>query len=107
MPRSLKEVEILIIKLEESLRKAMLWSSSVPSAKDFQSELPFSLDTMTFEKWLQFVFIPKMSVIVGNKSSLPDNLKLLPMAEQRLDASDSHLGVIDVIKQIDLIFFTS
>jgi hypothetical protein len=48
-----------------------------------------------------------MSVIVGNKSSLPDNLKLLPMAEQRLDASDSHLGVIDVIKQIDLIFFTS
>jgi uncharacterized protein YqcC (DUF446 family) len=104
MPRSLKEVEILIIKLEHSLREAMLWSNSVPSAKALQSELPFALDTMPFEQWLQFIFIPKMSEIISSKITLPDNLKLLPMAEQSLVAADKSSGVIEVIKQIDLVF---
>jgi uncharacterized protein YqcC (DUF446 family) len=107
MPRSLKEVEILIIKLEQSLRGAMLWSSSAPSFEAFQSELPFALDTMSFEQWLQFIFIPKMSEIVSNKSTLPDNLKLLPMAEQSLSAAGNESRLIEVIKQIDLVFTLS
>ena len=104
MPRSHKKVEILIIKLEKSLREAMLWSSSAPSVEALQSQLPFSLDFMSFEQWLQFVFIPKMSVIISKKSTLPGNLKLLPMAEQSLGAANKQYEIIEVIKQIDLIF---
>lgn len=104
MPRSHKEVEILIIKLEQSLRDAMLWSCSTPSVKALQSKLPFSLDVMPFEQWLQFIFIPKMSEIVSSESIFPDNLKLLPMAEQSLGAAYNRARVIDLIKQIDLVF---
>ena len=104
MPRSHKKVEILIIKLEQSLREAKLWSSSAPSIEALQSKLPFALDLMLFEEWLQFIFIPKMSKIVISKSTLPNNLKLLPMAEQSLGAADNRSGVIEVIKQIDLVF---
>lgn len=104
MPRSHKEVEILIIKLEQSLRGAMLWSCSAPSAKALQSKLPFSLDVMAFEQWLQFVFIPKMSELLSSKSQLPDSMKLLPMAEQNLGAGVNQTEVIDVIRQIDLVF---
>jgi len=107
MPRSYKEVEILIIKLEQSLREGMLWSNFTPSVEAFQSELPFAFDTMSFEQWLQFVFIPKMFEIVSNKSTLPDNLKLLPMAEQSLGVADNQSGVVEVIKQIDLVFALS
>ena len=107
MPRSYKEVEILIIKLEQSLREGMLWSNFTPSVEAFQSELPFAFDTMSFEQWLQFVFIPRMSEIVSNKSALPDNLMLLPMAEHSMGSADKQSGVMDVIKQIDLIFATS
>jgi len=105
MPRSHEEVEILIIKLEQSLRDGMLWSCSAPSAKALQSKLPFSLDVMPFEQWLQFVFIPKMSELLSSESKLPDNIKLLPMAEQSLGAAANQSGVIEVIKQIDLVFF--
>jgi uncharacterized protein YqcC (DUF446 family) len=107
MPRSHKEVEILIIKLEQSLRGANLWSNGAPSFEALQSKLPFAFDTMPFEQWLQFVFIPKMFEMVSNKSSLPDNLKLLPMAEQSLDNVNKPSGVIDVITQIDLVFALS
>jgi len=103
MPRSHKEVEILIIKLEQSLREGMLWSSVVPSVEALKSKLPFALDTLFFEQWLQFVFIPKMTVIVNSKSALPDNVKLLPMAEQRFSAAENKPMLMEVIKQIDAI----
>ena len=103
MPRSHKEVEILLIKLEQSLREAMLWSSSVPSVEALKSKLPFALDTLFFEQWLQFVFIPKMTVIVNAKSALPENVKLLPMAEQCFGATDNKPKLMEVIKQIDSI----
>lgn len=107
MPRSHKEVEILIIKLEQSLRTAMLWSSSSPSDQALQSMVPFAFDSMPFEQWLQFIFIPKMSEIVRNKKTLPNTLNLLPMAEQSLVTANNQSEVIEVIKQIDLVFSDS
>jgi uncharacterized protein YqcC (DUF446 family) len=104
MPRSHKEVEILIVKLEQSLREAKLWSSTVPSIKALQSQLPFAIDTMSFEQWLQFVFIPKMSELVSTDSTLPDNVELLPMAQQRFGAADYLSGVTAVLSEIDLLF---
>lgn len=104
MPRSHKEVEILIVKLEQRLREAILWSTDSPSVEPLQSKLPFALDVMPFEQWLQFIFIPKMSEIVSNKSSLPDNLALLPIAEQSLGAAVNESELIEVIRQIDMIF---
>ena len=107
MPRSHKEVEILIIKLEQSLRDAMLWSSSIPSTQALQSMVPFAFDSMPFEQWLQFIFIPKMTDIIRNKKALPKNLELLPMAEQSLGTASNQRDVIAMIKQIDLVFADS
>ena len=104
MPRSHKEVEILIVKLEQSLREAKLWSSKVPSIKALQSNLPFAIDTLSFEQWLQFVFIPKMSEIVSTESTLPDNVELLPMAEQSFGAADYQSRIVKVLREIDLVF---
>lgn len=104
MPRSYKEVEILIVKLEHRLREAILWSSNSPPVDVFESKLPFALDTMPFEQWLQFIFIPKMTYLVNTKNPLPDNLKLMPMAESSFGAKDNHFELMKVINQIDLIF---
>ena len=107
MPRSYKEVEILMVKLEKSLREAVLWSAHPPSTEALKSELPFALDTMQFEQWLQFIFIPKMSEIVTYNSALPESLELLPMAEQSFGAVNSQPRIIEVIRQIDSVFAVS
>jgi uncharacterized protein YqcC (DUF446 family) len=107
MPRSYKEVEILIVKLEQSLRETNLWSSNSPPVEAFQSKLPFALDTMCFEQWLQFIFIPKIINLVNTRNPLPDNLKLMPMAERSFRAKDEHSELMKVINQIDLIFSPS
>ena len=49
------------------------------------------------------VFIPKMIVIVNSKSTLPDDFKLLPMAQQRFGTAYNKPKLMEVIRQIDLI----
>jgi uncharacterized protein YqcC (DUF446 family) len=106
MPRSHKEVEILVVKLEQCMRDAQLWSSFPPSTTALQSVLPFACDTLSFEQWLQFVFIPKMFEITSTKGTLPHSLKLMPMLEQNL-SSFQGTAVLSVIEQIDLVFTPS
>jgi uncharacterized protein YqcC (DUF446 family) len=76
----------------------------MPCDKAMQSMVPFAFDSMPFEQWLQFIFIPKMLDIVSSEKVLPKNLKMLPIAEQRFSHLDSHRKVIGLIKQIDLMF---
>jgi uncharacterized protein YqcC (DUF446 family) len=104
MPRSHKNVEILISKLEQKMREVKLWSNVQPSAKAMQSTVPFAYDVMPFEHWLQFVFIPKMSTIINSQTDFPSKLALLPMAEQSFTQDKNTAGVIAVIQQIDLAF---
>jgi len=104
MPRSHKNVEILISNLEQKMREVKLWSNVSPSAQAMQSTVPFAYDLMPFEHWLQFVFIPKMSAIINSQTDFPSKLELLPMAEQSFSQDKNAACVIAVIQQIDLAF---
>jgi uncharacterized protein YqcC (DUF446 family) len=104
MPRSHQEVEVLLIRLEQSMRAAKLWSDITPSKKSLSSVLPFACDQLLFEQWLQYIFTPKMTEIVKHKQTLPTTLLLLPMAEQSESPIKNKAKVLDVIAQIDRVF---
>ncbi|MEP0177313.1 MAG: YqcC family protein [Paraglaciecola sp.] len=101
MPCRYKEVEVLLKKLEKQMTLALLWSDAHPSDVDLNSQAPFACDKIPFEHWLQFIFIPKMTMVVNSRNSLPQNLVLMPMAEQSF-LGRSHLSkVLLVIAEID------
>ncbi len=47
-------------QIEDQLKLASLWSAQAPAKKQLQSALPFSVDTLTPEEWLQWIFIPQI-----------------------------------------------
>ena len=104
MPRSHKDVEILLQKLEQSLRQTKLWSSVSPPTAALNSPYPFSVDSLSFQQWLQFIFIPKMLVVVIDEKALPHAMNILPMAEQSFGQATIYVEVLDVIRQIDEVF---
>nr|WP_308424506.1 YqcC family protein [Shewanella ulleungensis] len=71
-----------LIKLEQLLKQCQLWSDALPSASALASHAPFACDTMAFEQWLQFIFIPKMTELIAQKHPLPTTMAIAPMAEQ-------------------------
>lgn len=53
-------------RLEDELKNQQLWQSAPPSPKQLASCEPFCIDTMNFETWLQWVFIPQLQTMIEN-----------------------------------------
>lgn len=67
--------------VECSLRTMGVWSDERPSDEALASTAPFCIDTLTFEEWLQFVFLERMRLLVQEGLPLPDKCGIAPMAE--------------------------
>lgn len=76
------EVADCLLSIEIELRRLSLWSDQPPPADALQSAQPFCIDTLELVEWLQFVFLPKMKVLVEQGQSLPTVSGMAPMAEE-------------------------
>lgn len=94
------ETEILsqLMALEERLQQLGLWQTEAPSAEALASVEPFCVDTLNFVQWLQFVFVPKMRLLLERQIPLPSSCQIAPMAQEYFKglglAVDELMGVI-------------
>lgn len=72
----------LLQSLEREMRCLDLWSEDAPSDQRLASRMPFCYDTLSFPEWLQWVFIPKLQVIVRSRRTLPHKCDIAPFAEE-------------------------
>ena len=92
----------LLIDIECELRRLNAWEKALPPVEALSSTQPFAVDTLSFTQWLQFIFIPKIRILVENEGALPHKCDIAPMAEeyfrgQSLPASE----LIQILKEID------
>ncbi|PWK49248.1 YqcC family protein [Pleionea mediterranea] len=77
-----QELMSFIDELSSTMRQLNLWAEQPPEEYCFESTAPFCADTMAFEQWLQFVFIPRLQMLAEQQGTLPAPANILPMAEQ-------------------------
>lgn len=70
--------------IQIELKKLNLWSdgSNKPSNEAFLSNSPFFMDTMEFHQWLEFVLIPRFTLMVQNNEPLPQGVQIHPYAQE-------------------------
>ena len=78
------QVAALLIDIEAHLRQLNLWQAESPSASALASTEPFCLDTLNFDQWLQFVFLPTLYAMLEARQPLPSACAIAPMAEEIL-----------------------
>ena len=71
-----------LIDLEAALRQLDLWSDEPPSHEALSSEQPFAMDSLEFEEWLQFIFLPTIYDVLESGRALPERCAIAPMAEE-------------------------
>jgi len=71
-----------LLVIERELRVQGWWDSVAPEPLALSSQQPFCVDTLAFEQWLQWVFLPRMKQIVEAGTPLPKVSGIQPMAEQ-------------------------
>lgn len=78
------EIAAQLIDLEAGLRQLDLWSDEPPTAEALESEQPFAMDSLEFEEWLQFIFLPTIYQVLDSGSALPERCAIAPMAEETI-----------------------
>jgi uncharacterized protein YqcC (DUF446 family) len=76
------QIADILLDLEMQLRAQSLWAFEPPPFERLQSQEPFCLDTLDFPAWLQFVLIPRMSILIEAGAALPKTSQITPMAEE-------------------------
>jgi uncharacterized protein YqcC (DUF446 family) len=70
-----------LLLIERELRAQGWWGSVAPSAEALASVEPFAVDTLDFEQWLQWIFLPRMKAILEQDLALPNASGIQEMAE--------------------------
>ncbi len=68
----------LLQALEAAMRAADLWQPQPPPADALASPLPFMVDTLRIEQWLQWVFFAALACLAGCASALARCLQRAP-----------------------------
>lgn len=96
-------VSALLDQLETELKHQQLWSDSSPDALALASTLPFCCDTLRLEQWLQFIFLPRLRLLLETRQALPAKVSVLPYAEEVFKAQQSRVRpLLSLIARIDI-----
>lgn len=83
-----EQVHALLIDVEAHLRQMGLWQSEPPPPEALASDQPFCIDTLGFDQWLQYIFLPTMYELLESGRALPTECGIAPMAEEYFRGSD-------------------
>ena len=95
-----------LLLIERELRVRGWWDDVSPSTEALSSVEPFSVDTLDFEQWLQWIFLPRMKMILEQDLPLPNASGIQEMAEmvfaaRTVQGKDRQLQVL--LKEFDLL----
>ena len=97
-----KRIADILLEVEASLRRSGRWECARPPESALGSEQPFCLDTLRFEQWLQWIFLPRMKQILEQRRPLPARSGIFAYAEESLSRSDPMSNnLLNLIKRFD------
>lgn len=93
-----------LLLIERELRVLGAWETLPPDPQALASREPFCVDTLRFEQWLQWIFLPRMKAILESGAALPASSGILAMAEVVYRGSAPRAaGLLEALKRFDLL----
>ena len=92
----------VLLEVEASLRTHGKWDEHKPNANALNSTFPFCMDTLKFEQWLQWIFLPRMKDTIEQTKPLPAQSAIYEYAEECLHKNDpSTTALLKQLKRFD------
>ncbi|MEK1905379.1 MAG: YqcC family protein [Pseudomonas sp.] len=102
MDRRIPAVADQLLLIERELRVLGLWGAVAPSAEALASEQPFCVDTLSFDEWLQWLFLPRMKGLLETGGPLPAASGIQPMAEESYKGREAEMqGLLRLLGEFD------
>ncbi|MFO7581632.1 YqcC family protein [Guyparkeria sp.] len=75
-------------RIAHEMQQAGLWADQRPDDQALASPHPFCFDTLRFEEWLQWKFLPQMRELLERFGAPPANCSMAPLAEHQFAEMD-------------------
>ena len=91
-----------LLDIQAEMAKLQLWEAERPSPAALASNEPFCIDTLSFNQWVQFVFLERMHDLIERREPLPAECAIAPLAEEffRQQSIDAR-GLINKFRYVD------
>ncbi len=92
----------VLLGVEATLRTSGQWERQQPPESALLSTQPFCIDTLRFEQWLQWVFLPRMKQILEQRWPLPGKSGIFAYAQEYLRKNDLPTSnLLELIRRFD------
>ena len=99
-----QQIQTLLSEMEHEMKRLDLWGTKRPTDHALASEQPFCYDTLAFGDWLQWVFVPRIQLVLTRDLSLPAKSDIAPLAEVWLKErglEQEAQQLVDIIHALD------
>ncbi len=92
----------VLLEVEGTLRSHGRWDRDQPAVSALSSAQPFCIDTLRFEQWIQWIFLPRMKTILEDSKPLPARSGIHVYAKSYLRKNDPPTSsLLQLIKRFD------
>lgn len=92
----------VILEVEANLRIHGKWDENPPPGSALTSPEPFCIDTLKFEQWLQWIFLPRMKQVIEQQKPFPQKSGIYEYAQDTLPGrAPGTPGLLRLIKRFD------
>ncbi|MBQ0724021.1 MAG: YqcC family protein [Cycloclasticus sp.] len=94
----------VLLQIEAAMRQQSMWSEQQPERWRLESIQPFCIDTLSFQQWLQYIFLVRMKEIIETGQQLPSCCDIAPMASESFKQLEQHTdGIVHLLIECDQI----
>lgn len=104
MPPEVSAVLKMINEIEAEMKKNGFWQDGPPTEEQYMFRQAFGADTMTFPQWLQFVLVPRVHQIIGEKGSFPNSSMVAAQAAVVFADNEKARDLVKLLAEFDALF---
>ena len=93
-----------IAEIEAEMRRIGMWQDQPIAHGQLDVKAAFGADKISFDQWLQFVFVPRVNEIVAVGGQFPSTSQVAAQAHREWDNRDNVDVLLKLLRDFDGIF---
>lgn len=91
----------MLDSIEQELRVLDKWDETQPQSEMLCSSEPFSVDRLEPSQWLQWIFLPKMRMLISENRSIPKPFSITEYFEESYKDESDKKNLLILLKEMD------
>jgi len=91
-------------RIEAEMRRLGIWDVPDPGPDALKNGGAFGMNTMSFEQWLRWVFVPRVRKLLETGGPWPTSSDVGIAAMRNFDGQDESSGLVTMLCEFDALF---